>query len=229
MQNHIDLGEGDRRGPPPTPSATTSRSRGARFLNRNHEHLFHLTLSGDVGLDRLAVGVPFKRQIQHCTARPRPGSNAAGAIPGSCPYDTVQKRAGKIRSSRHVPARLCPAGASACTASRVPTPWCSTHFPASAPPCWLAALAEGGQGIGIEIDPAYVATAEARLAAAAARGVALGAMLQIPVHACRAVRDLPGRSAPAHAWASPPSSLLEAGRLPGGGATGADLLRPAGL
>jgi hypothetical protein len=33
---------------------------GARFLNHNHEHIFHLTLGGAVKLDRLAVGVPFK-------------------------------------------------------------------------------------------------------------------------------------------------------------------------
>jgi site-specific DNA-methyltransferase (adenine-specific) len=30
------------------------------FLHHNHEHIFHLTLSGDVKLDRLAIGVPFK-------------------------------------------------------------------------------------------------------------------------------------------------------------------------
>ncbi len=33
---------------------------GQRFLHHNHEHIFHLTLSGDVKLDRLAIGVPFK-------------------------------------------------------------------------------------------------------------------------------------------------------------------------
>src|SRR5215469_7248148 len=33
---------------------------GQRFLHHNHENIFHLTLSGDVHLDRLAIGVPFK-------------------------------------------------------------------------------------------------------------------------------------------------------------------------
>ncbi len=31
-----------------------------RFLNQNHESIFHLTLTGDVAIDRLAIGIPFK-------------------------------------------------------------------------------------------------------------------------------------------------------------------------
>src|SRR5947209_14497166 len=33
---------------------------GQRFLHHNHEHIFHLTVTGNVRLDRLAIGVPFK-------------------------------------------------------------------------------------------------------------------------------------------------------------------------
>ena len=46
---------------------------GQRFLHHNHEHIFHLTLSGDVKLDRMAIGVPFKGQVQHRPARSPPG------------------------------------------------------------------------------------------------------------------------------------------------------------
>lgn len=31
-----------------------------RFLNDNHEYIFHFTKSGNVKLDRLSIGVPYK-------------------------------------------------------------------------------------------------------------------------------------------------------------------------
>ena len=34
--------------------------RSERFVNDCHEYIFHLTISGDVPLDRLAVGVPYQ-------------------------------------------------------------------------------------------------------------------------------------------------------------------------
>jgi site-specific DNA-methyltransferase (adenine-specific) len=34
--------------------------QGHRFLNDNHEYIFHFTKSGDVQLDRLSIGVPYK-------------------------------------------------------------------------------------------------------------------------------------------------------------------------
>src|SRR5690242_16679697 len=33
-----------------------------RFLNHNHESIFHFTPTGEVPIDRLAVGVPFKHK-----------------------------------------------------------------------------------------------------------------------------------------------------------------------
>lgn len=33
---------------------------GKRFLNDNHEYIFHFTKTGKVGLDRLAIGVPYQ-------------------------------------------------------------------------------------------------------------------------------------------------------------------------
>ena len=33
-----------------------------RFINDTHEHVFHLTKTGNVALDRLAIGVPYKDQ-----------------------------------------------------------------------------------------------------------------------------------------------------------------------
>ena len=36
-----------------------------RFLNQNHEAIFHFTKTGTVAIDRLAVGVPFKDKSQY--------------------------------------------------------------------------------------------------------------------------------------------------------------------
>lgn len=33
---------------------------GNRFMHHNHEHIFHLTRKGNVHLDRLSIGIPFK-------------------------------------------------------------------------------------------------------------------------------------------------------------------------
>jgi hypothetical protein len=74
---------------------------GGRFLNHAHEHIFHLTLDGDVKLDRLAIGVPFKDKSN--IAR---GACAGPALPGEHLVHSLRDRAeqtGKIPSSWNVP------------------------------------------------------------------------------------------------------------------------------
>jgi len=134
---------------------------GPRFLHRNHEHLFHLTLSGDVRLDRLAVGVPFKDK-SNIARRGHAQDLRCRGDTWFVPYATVQDRAQKFHHPGTFPVEL--------------PRWCiRLHGQpgtvvldpfAGAGTTLLAAEAEGARGIGIEIDPAYVETARLRLAAA---------------------------------------------------------------
>jgi site-specific DNA-methyltransferase (adenine-specific) len=136
---------------------------GTRFLNRNHEHLFHMTLSGEVPLDRLAVGVPF-RDKSNIARRGHAQDLRCRGDTWFVPYDTVQARSQKFDHPGTYPVSL--------------PRWCiRLHGKpdavvldpfAGAGTTLVAAMLEGAHGIGIEIDPAYVETARARLAAAAA-------------------------------------------------------------
>ena len=137
---------------------------GKRFLNRNHEHLFHLTLTGNVQLDRLAVGVPF-RDKSNIARRGHAQDKRCRGDTWFIPYATVQARAEKFNHPGGFPMDL--------------PRWCiRLHGKpgavvldpfAGVGATLLAALEEGAEGIGIEIDPAYVEAARRRLAAAAQR------------------------------------------------------------
>ena len=137
--------------------------RGARYLNRNHEHIFHLTHTGEVPLDRLAVGTPFSDK-SNIARRGHAQDKRCRGDTWFIPYATVQTRAEKFHHPGTFPLDL--------------PRWCiRLHGKpgavvldpfAGAGTTLIAAMMEGAHGIGIEIDPAYVATAEARLAEAAA-------------------------------------------------------------
>lgn len=63
-----------------------------RFLNDNHEYIFHLTKTGQVELDRLALGVPYKDRTN--ITRWQKGRNKLRCR-GNCwfiPYETIQNR-----------------------------------------------------------------------------------------------------------------------------------------
>lgn len=63
-----------------------------RYLNDAHEYIFHLTKTGDVSLDRLALGVPYKDKTN--INRWKNGSNRRRCR-GNCwfiPYETIQSR-----------------------------------------------------------------------------------------------------------------------------------------
>ena len=132
---------------------------GERFLHRNHEHIFHLTHHGKVQLDRLAVGVPFKDK-SNIARRSHARDLRCRGDTWFIPYKTVQSRTEKFSHPGTFPLEL--------------PRWCiRLHGQpgavvldpfAGAGTTVLAAAMEGCVGIGIEIDPGYVATAEARLA-----------------------------------------------------------------
>ena len=50
---------------------------GKRFMHHNHEHVFHLTLSNLVELDRLSIGIPFQDNPTS-PKRSRPRSSVQG-------------------------------------------------------------------------------------------------------------------------------------------------------
>ncbi len=134
---------------------------GERFLHRNHEQLFHLTHRGDVRLDRLAVGVPYKDKSNIARRGHAQDSRCRGDT-WFVPYPTVQARAEKFSHPGTFPLDL--------------PRWCiRLHGKpgavvldpfAGAGTTLLAAVQEGCRAIGVEIDGDYVSTAERRLAAA---------------------------------------------------------------
>ncbi len=133
--------------------------QGARFLNRNHEHVFHLTKGGAVPLDRLAVGVPFKDK-SNIARRGHAQDLRCRGDTWFIPYATVQTRAQKFRHPGTFPVdlpRWC------IRLHGVPEATVLDPFMGTGTTLVAAAL-EGAHGIGIEIDPAYVETARLRLA-----------------------------------------------------------------
>jgi site-specific DNA-methyltransferase (adenine-specific) len=81
-----------------------------RFLNDTHEYIFHLTKTGQVEIDRLALGVPYKDKTN--IARWKSGKEKLRCR-GNCwfiPYETIQNRA----SDRPHPASFPPQLAENC-------------------------------------------------------------------------------------------------------------------
>ena len=82
-----------------------------RFLTDAVEHVFHLTKTGDVELNRLAVGVPFAHKGN--ITRDNRGKNGDNRCPGNVwhiPYETIQSR----DKDRPHPATFPPALAARC-------------------------------------------------------------------------------------------------------------------
>ena len=132
---------------------------GQRFLHHNHEHIFHLTLSGDVKLDRLAIGVPFKDK-SNIARRGHARDLRCRGNTWFIPYDTVQSKAAKYHHPSTFPVALprwCIRLHGRDDAS-VLDPFMGTGT------TLVAAELEGASGIGIEMDADYVDIARRRLA-----------------------------------------------------------------
>lgn len=131
-----------------------------RYLNNNHEAVFHFTKSGAVEVDRLAVGVPYKDKSN--VSRWKHGSPVRCA--GNSwfiPYRTVKSRAQKFDHPAGFPVEL-------------PERCIKLHGVANATvldpflgagSTLVAAEKLGCAGIGFEIDPVYAKAAVARLRA----------------------------------------------------------------
>jgi site-specific DNA-methyltransferase (adenine-specific) len=131
---------------------------GRRFLHHNHEHIFHLTLSGDVKLDRLAIGVPFKDK-SNIARRGHAKDLRCRGNTWFIPYDTVRSRAAKFHHPSTFPVAL-PRWCIRLHGRKNPLvldPFMGTGTTV------VAAQLEGARGIGIDVDASYVAIAQARL------------------------------------------------------------------
>ena len=121
---------------------------GMRFLNRTWEHIFHLTKTGKVPLDRLAVGVPYqtKRNTE------RTGSNLrCGGDVWFIPYKTIH---GHEDRQSH-PATFPPELVERCLKLAGIHPGMKTLDPFCGINGMVAATRLGVDGIGIDIDPEY--------------------------------------------------------------------------
>jgi len=129
-----------------------------RFLNQNHEAIFHFTRNGEVPVDRIAVGVPFKDKSNIARwghARDRRCAGNTWFIP----YPTVKSRAQKFDHPAGFPVELPERCIRLHGRSQavVLDPFLGSGT------TLVAAQRLNCTGIGFELDPAYAETAVARI------------------------------------------------------------------
>ncbi|MBV9655993.1 MAG: site-specific DNA-methyltransferase [Acetobacteraceae bacterium] len=129
-----------------------------RYLNNNHEAVFQFTHKGDVTIDRLAIGVPFKDKSNITRWGHARDRRCAGNV-WFIPYQTVKSKAQKFDHPAGFPVEL-PARCirlHGVADAVVLDPFCGAGS------TLVAAETLGRRGIGIEIDPHYARAAIARL------------------------------------------------------------------
>jgi site-specific DNA-methyltransferase (adenine-specific) len=131
---------------------------GRRFMHHNHEHIFHLTLSNEVELDRLAIGIPFQDK-SNIARRGHPRDLRCRGNTWFIPYPTVKTKAQKYWHPATFPVEL--------------PLWC-VYLHGRQPAIVLdpflgtgstlvASHFAGAKGIGIDIDSTYIETARKRI------------------------------------------------------------------
>lgn len=130
----------------------------ARFLNHTHEFIFHLTKTGALPLDRLAVGVPFEYASN--IARFTGNTLRCDGNSWFVPYETIQYKADRANHPATFPVALperCIKLAGLPKGSLVLDPFCGSGT------TLVACKNLGMRGIGFEISAAYCEAARARL------------------------------------------------------------------
>jgi site-specific DNA-methyltransferase (adenine-specific) len=130
-----------------------------RYLNHNHEAIFHFTKTGRVAIDRLAVGVPFKDKSNIARWGHARDRRCAGNV-WFIPYETVKSRAQKFDHPAGFPVdlpRRC------IQLHGVSGPVVLDPF-LGAGTTLVAAQQLGASGIGFEMDGEYAERAAQRLA-----------------------------------------------------------------
>jgi site-specific DNA-methyltransferase (adenine-specific) len=132
-----------------------------RYLNHNHEAIFHFTKTGAVAVDRLAVGVPFKDKSNIARWGHTRDRRCAGNV-WFMPYQTVKSRREKFDHPAGFPVEL---PLRCIQLHGVESPRVLDPF-LGAGTTLVAAQTLGAEGIGFEIDAAYAERAMQRLALA---------------------------------------------------------------
>ncbi len=132
-----------------------------RYLNNNHESIFHFTKNANVEIDRLAIGVPYKDKSNigrwnHAKSDLRCAGNT-----WFIPYPTVQSKTQKFNH----PAGFPPGLPDRCLRLHGIKDALVLDPFLGAGTTLVAAQRLGMRGIGFEIDPDYAQVAVARLKA----------------------------------------------------------------
>lgn len=131
-----------------------------RYLNRTHEEICHFSKNGDVGIDRLAIGVPYQDKSNIDRWRHAQSDRRCAGNSWFIPYETVRNRAGKHHHPAGFPVEL-------------PMRCLRMHGKSSgvvldpfvgSGSTLVAAQRLEWRGIGVEIDETYASVALARLA-----------------------------------------------------------------
>lgn len=131
---------------------------GKRFMHHNHEHIFHLTLTNAVELDRLSIGIPFQDK-SNIARRGHARDLRCRGNTWFIPYPTVKTKAQKYWHPGTFPVEL-PLWCIYLHGRRdavVLDPFMGTGS------TLVAAHYARARGIGIDIDPAYIDTARQRV------------------------------------------------------------------
>lgn len=163
-----------------------------RFLNHNWEYVLHLTKNGDVPLDQLAIGVPYKDRNNVRRSKSKRNLRCRGDV-WHVPHETTQGRLGKWNHPCPFPSTLAE--------------WCirlhGVHDEMLALDPFngvgsstVAMTGLGVRGVGIDIDPAYCEAAVSRIE------VALANELIICIEDCFSMRERPIPPTDILAWAA---------------------------
>ncbi len=139
---------------------------GNRFVNECHEYIFHFTKTGNVPLDRLAIGVPYQDKSNVGRWKSAMKDLRCRGNTWFIPYETIRNREKQRPHPSTFPERLpgmCIRLHGVSRAKLVLDPFVGLGSTA------LAAFRLGVSCIGFEIDEAYLSEAELRLKALALR------------------------------------------------------------
>ena len=132
-----------------------------RFLNNNHEAIFHFTKSGAVDIDRLAVGVPYKDKSNISRWNHAKTDRRCAGNTWFIPYETVRSKAQKFDHPAGFPVGL----PDRCIRLHGGTDLVVLDPFLGAGTTLVAAERLGASGIGFELDPSYASIATMRLRA----------------------------------------------------------------
>jgi site-specific DNA-methyltransferase (adenine-specific) len=131
-----------------------------RYLNSNHEYVFHFTRDGDVPLDRLAIGVPYQDPSNATRWRTGAAGLRCRGNTWFLPYPTIQRRARDRPHPASFPVELperCLRLHGTARTHLVVDPFLGIG------PSALAAARLGRPFVGFDVDPQYLGEARRRL------------------------------------------------------------------